>query len=216
MYHCELGLQAGAGYYVGELAPHVFMSTREAYGVQFRYKFDQRWALQLKGQRQCVVNYVDADALWGIDVAGEYQNPMWNIDVTAEFNFFRFGRREYDYRVKPITPFIFLGVGVSLYNQDAVYNESYPKVEFNEIGLYLPIGVGLKWKFADRWQLQAAWQHNLYIYNGDGLEGLEKYNDTYHLNGSNVMNNDITSTITLGIVFEFGKGKKICHFCKEE
>ena len=75
---------------------------------------------------------------------------------------------------------------------------------------------GLKWKFADRWQLQAAWQHNVYVYNGDGLEGLPEYNNTHDLNGSNIMNNDVTSTITLGIVFEFGKGAKICSFCRND
>ena len=27
MYHCEIGVQGGMGYYVGELAPHVFQSV---------------------------------------------------------------------------------------------------------------------------------------------------------------------------------------------
>lgn len=88
MYRHELGVQAGAGYYVGELAPHIFQSTREVYGVQFRYKFDQRWALQTKLQRQRVVNKIEVNQELGITSSGLCQNPMWHWDVTAEYNFF--------------------------------------------------------------------------------------------------------------------------------
>ena len=184
MYHCEVGVQGGIGYYVGELAPHVFQKSSESYGAQFRYKFDQRWALQAKIQRLRIFN-----------------NPMWMLDANAEYNFFRFGNKSYDYRVKQITPYISLGVGASAYDG---WN----------VGVYLPVGVGLKWKFADRWQLQAAWQHNVYVYNGDGFEDAPEYNNKHDLNGSNIMNNDVTSTLTIGVVFEFGKGKKICHLCE--
>ena len=60
--------------------------------------------------------------------------------------------------------------------------------------------------------------HNLYVKNGDGLEGGGKrgespFNDSYSMNGGNVMNNDLTSTLTVGIVFEFAPGKKICTIC---
>ena len=52
-YLCEIGLQGGCGYYVGDGSPHIFMNPREAYGIHFRYKFTKRWALQAKvsGQR---------------------------------------------------------------------------------------------------------------------------------------------------------------------
>ena len=48
-YRCELGLQGGVGYYVGDATEYVFQDVRGAYGLQFRYKFDQRWAIQVKG-----------------------------------------------------------------------------------------------------------------------------------------------------------------------
>ena len=44
MYSMEFGAHAGGGYYVGELAPHVFMTTTEAYGAHIRYKMNDRWA----------------------------------------------------------------------------------------------------------------------------------------------------------------------------
>ena len=51
-YLCEIGLQAGCGYYVGDATPHIFMNPREAYGIHFRYKFTKRWALQVKASGQ--------------------------------------------------------------------------------------------------------------------------------------------------------------------
>ena len=51
-YACEVGLQMGLGYYVGDATKVIFMNPREAYGAQFRYKFDLRWAIQVKAQRQ--------------------------------------------------------------------------------------------------------------------------------------------------------------------
>ena len=127
---CELGLQGGCGYYVGDAAPHIFMYPREAYGVHFRYKFTKRWALQVKasGQRITAHDYT----LKGEQLETMWQSQMVNVDVMAEFNFFRFGSaNKYDKRIRPYTPYIFLGIAASVaalivitifYNQNAKDN----------------------------------------------------------------------------------------------
>lgn len=208
IYRCELGLQAGCGYYVGDATEHIFTRPLEVYGAQFRYKFDRRWALQAKAQRQRIT-YQDKDNV-------RYCNPMWHVDVTAEFNFFRFGQREYDMRIKPITPYIFIGIGASVYNENASQWDanSYPVVGKSTLcaAAYIPLGIGVKWKFAERWQLQLAWQHQIYL--ADNIEGLESLNNSYQMNGSNILNNDLTSSLTLGIVFEFAKEKATCRHCE--
>lgn len=196
------------------------MHPLETFGGQFRYKFDQRWALQVKAQRQRI-----AFREQGTEGSLCY-NPMWHADVVGEFNFFRFGERGYDMRVKPVTPYIFIGVGVSVYNEHASIggDNVYPLLIGNgnkpKVGMYLPVGIGMKWKFADHWQLQVAWQHQIYFV--DNIEGLPMFDGRqtpnaggrYGMNGTNILNNDLTSTLTLGIVFEFAKGKKICNHCR--
>ena len=232
-YRLELGAQAGLGYYMGELAQYAFMSPSEAYGVQLRCKIDERWALQFKGQRQRVINTIDANNEWGV-APGRYQTPMWHFDLTGEYNFFHFGLDEHDVRMHPVTPFIFLGVGMTAHNVLASNKRDYPLVgwktaadgtyKYHEpaFAMYIPVGVGLKWKFAPRWQLQLAWQHQIYVLNGDGLEGViaqnapDKFNDSYQMNGSNILNNDIVSTLTVGLVFEFAHDKKICVQCRDK
>ena len=216
-YRCEVGLQLGGGYYVGDVNEHIFMTPLEVYGGQFRYKFDQRWAVQAKMQRQRLSFEYKSTT---------YYNPVLHLDVTAEFNFFRFGIDAHDRRVKRITPFMFLGIGASVYATDASHkgHKGYPllngqqplllQAEEVESGVYLPLGFGLKWKFHERWQLQAAWQHQVYIINGDGLEGVAILNDPNKLNGKNILNNDYVSTMTIGIVYEFARKKRVCHFCE--
>lgn len=200
-YTCEIGLQGGCGYYVGDAAPHIFMNVREAYGAHFRYKFTKRWAIQAKlsGQRIAGSDYT----IRGEKLDTKWQNRLYNIDVMAEFNFFRFGSaNKYDKRIRPYTPYIFLGIGAGMYN--AVDKGMSATA-------YVPLGIGFKWKFHDRWGLNIAWQHNIYM--ADNLEGRYTLDNKHQLNGWNWMNCDLTGMVTLGIVFEFARAKKACRVC---
>lgn len=223
MYRCELGLQGGCGYYVGDATEYVFQDVREAYGLHFRYKFDQRWALQVKGLAHHIKGLFTAEeaemvrtgdrtsfqASEDATIIGQpWETQMVNVDVVGEFNFFRFGVRQYDERIKPITPYIGVGIGIGMCMEPNWAWRGYSPV----VQVYVPFVVGVKWKIADRWQLQAAWQHNVYF--ADNLEGIDELNNAHQLNGSNFLNNDVTSQLTVGIVFEFAKDRKICALCE--
>lgn len=198
---CELGLQGGCGYYVGDAAPHIFMYPREAYGVHFRYKFTKRWALQVKasGQRITAHDYT----VKGEQLETMWQSQMVNVDVMAEFNFFRFGNaNKFDKRIRPYTPYIFLGIGAGMYG----LNQSKTNV-----AAYIPLGIGFKWKFSTVCGLNIAWQHNIYM--ADNLEGRDALDNKHQLNGWNWMNCDLTGMFTVGIVFEFARAKKECRIC---
>ena len=223
MYRCELGLQGGCGYYAGDATEYVFQDVREAYGLHFRYKFDQRWALQVKGLAHHIKGQFTAEeaemvrpgdrtsfqASEDATIIGQpWETQMVNVDVVGEFNFFRFGVRQYDERIKSITPYIGVGIGIGMCMEPNWAWRGYSPV----VQVYVPFVVGVKWKIADRWQLQAAWQHNVYF--ADNLEGIEELNNAHQLNGSNFLNNDVTSQLTVGIVFEFAQDRKICALCE--
>lgn len=200
MYRCEFGIEGGCGYYVGDAQRHIFMNVREAYGASFRYRFDQRWALQAKGMGHRIVgNRPDSEGV-AEKGSGKWTNQLVNIDVMAEFNFFRFGEKSYDRRVKPYTPYIAIGLGAGVHS------------DARKVSAYMPFTIGFKWKFAPRFNLTVAWQHNVYF--ADNLENVGAYNDTYRLNGSNIFNCDLTGTLTAGLTFEFAKDKKVCRMCK--
>ena len=220
-YLCELGLQGGIGYYVGDATPHIFMNPREAYGLHFRYKFTKRWAAQAKlsGQRVYGTNNRPGTSV------PTFENRLYNFDIMGEFNFFRFGsEKNYDDRIKPFTPYIFLGIGTGWNCSDSSMVGSRTKLAWSSI--YIPFGIGFKWKFSDRWGLNIAWQHNIYLpinkkdgsteLNwGDNIEGVDELNNPNGLNGNNIMNMDLTGMLTVGIVVEFGQAKKPCRICNE-
>lgn len=200
-YLCELGLQGGCGYYVGDAAPHIFMNIREAYGVHFRYKFTKRWALQVKasGQRIAGNDYT----IRGEKLDTKWQSQLVNVDVMAEFNFLRFGTaNKYDKRIKPYTPYIFLGIGAG--------GTGIGSSKTHAVA-YVPLGIGFKWKFHERMGMNIAWQHNIYM--ADKLEGRDELDNKHQLNGWNWMNCDLTGMLTVGLVFEFAKAKKACRVC---
>ena len=201
-YLCDFGLQGGIGYYIGDAQKHLFMYPREVYGVQFRYKFNNRWSIQVKGQYQKIDFKVDSAVLVVADQ--HLMNDMINIDAVGEFNFFRYGEKSLDPRIKPVTPYIFWGLGMTFSNKGLN--------RFNEFAMYFPFGIGVKWRFAPRWQLIGSWQHNLYF--GDRLENVDEFGNTYDLNGSNIMNNDLTGQLTVGVVFEFAQQKSACKTCR--
>lgn len=208
-YLCEIGVQGGIGYYAGDATEHIFHNVRETYGGHFRYKFDPRWSLQVKGLYHRIAGSVPDDVRFHDPektLPASWETKMVNVDVVAEFNFFRMGMRSYDRRVKPYSPFIFLGVGCSAYGDGFVGGKGL------SWSAYLPVGIGFKWQFARRWTLQAAWQHNIYF--ADDLETIKELGNTYSLNGGNVMNFDVTSQLTIGIVFAFAKAKKVCRTCE--
>lgn len=241
-FPCEVGVQVGVGYYVGDANKMLFGNTREVFGAHARYNFDSRWAMHVKTQRQRIVYAYKpqptAEVLNPLSV--KFQNPMWHFDVMAEYNFFRFGLHPYDSRIKPITPYIALGVGLTMSNKTATHysikDMVYPRVQINKKdnedgitfgGFYIPIAIGVKWKFAERWQLHASWQHQIYL--SDNIEGyMPGYdkidgstndpsilNNSNDMNGFNILNNDLTSSLTIGVVFEFGTREKMCYFCEE-
>jgi len=194
---CEFGLEGGCGYYLGDATSLPFQNVREAYGANFRYRFDQRWALQVQGIAHRITGSYPEKYQKGTE---KWQNQLVNLDVSAEFNFFRFGAKNYDRRVKPITPYIYCGLGMCMHSQ------------FKKFAAYIPFGVGVKWKFAPQFNLQLAVQNNICF--TDNLEGVPELNNPQRLNGSNPLNFDQNTTICLGLTVEFIKEKKICRLCQ--
>ena len=202
-YLLEFGVQAGTSYYVGDLHEHIFMCPRYAAGAHVSYKFDRRWSLTAKSEF-CRIAFTDASGL--------PENHMINTDLTAEYNFFRFDISQYDPKIKPITPYIALGLGLGIYGRDDENNK-----HFYNSALYFPFVIGMKWQMSPHWSMKIAWQHQLYVGRyADRVENNDLYDNTYELNKANILRNDLVSTLTMSICCSFIAKREKCMLCEEE
>ena len=188
----ELGLQVGAGFFMGNSNPaagytrtHEFawmrdsegMPAFETFGGVVRYRFDYRWALQAQAMRQRTRFKESAE---NTDLY--FYNSMWNVDLMAEFNILKYGFVENrNAKIYTITPYVATGIGTSLFNKNATYrwgkndgqqNTMFPAVKAKDLAasLYIPFAAGLKVRVASNWQLKLACQYDLYLLNGN-LDG---------------------------------------------
>ena len=199
----EVGVQGGMMYYVGDAHPKMFQDIREAYGAEVSYLFNQRWSVMLQGTAGRLAGHVPDEQGRPDPQAEMWTNYLVSIDATARFNFLPFGINDkYDLRVKPFTPYIYAGIGLTMHQG------------FTHFAPYIPVGIGFRWACSEHIGMYLAWQNNLVF--ADNLEPDPLYNNIHELNGSNILNMDVVSTIQFGIVFEFAKEKSVCKFCKEK
>lgn len=181
-YNAEIGVSGGGSYYLGDANSQLFNNMQQAYSAFFRYNLNPRFALKAELTK---VNQI-------VGPNNSFVNKAVNIgDLCAEFNFFDLEINESNRFCKKFSPFIFTGIGMMT---DVYTNQKAPEA-------CLPFGVGIKLKLAERWNLSAKWSNWLLF--SDNLEDNPKYNNSNNLNGSNLFNNDLLSTITVGVSFNF-------------
>lgn len=196
----ELALYGGCGYYVGDATPYIFQNVRESYGLSILRRMDNRWNLRLQASGQRIAGLQPDEQGNPIPGSELWTDQLVNIDLTTTFNFLHYGTgNKYDRKLRPFTPFISTGVGVKLHDG------------FGKVAIYMPFGIGVKWKFSEHVGLIAQWQHDICF--ADNLEPNHLYDNIHDMNGSNIFNCDLSSMLTVGMIFEFGRQKTVCRFC---
>ncbi len=180
-YFAEIGVHGGSSYYLGDANDVLFKNAQLSYGFIYRQKFNPRLAAHLN--------------LNSTTVAGDgYNNRVNTLDLAGEFNFFSYERKEYLPFSKTFTPFVFAGVGGAI--GDSIGTIS------------LPFGLGFKMMIGNRLNLNIMWSNRLMF--SDKLEGKGDFDDPAKLNGSNIFNNDMLSTLSVGITLNIWKKKCDC------
>ena len=76
----------------------------------------------------------------------------------------------------------------------------------------IPFGIGLKVKLGNRWNLNTQWCNRLYF--SDKIEGVSNFDNPNNLNGNNILNNDLISSLTIGISYNIWR--KSCDCIKNK
>lgn len=187
IYKAEIGANTGVSYYLGEANNQLFTNMRPTFGGFFRYKLNSRIAFKAE--------------LTSTSVSGKdfITNNIYIGDILGEFNFFDLENNPYKRFSKTYSPYIFTGISLMT---DVFQSQILP-----EVGI--PFGFGIKIMLGTRWNLNAQWTNRLLL--ADNLEGTSEtkgsdiYNNPKALNGSNLLNNDLISTFTVGISYSIWK-----------
>ena len=189
-YFAEIGVHGGSSYYFGDANNVLFKNAQLSYGLIYRQKFNPRLAAHLNLNSTTVAG----DGLITNGTFFPYNNRVNTLDLAGEFNFFSYERKEYLPFSKTFTPFVFAGVGGVLGNSVATMS--------------LPFGLGFKMMIGDRLNLNIIWSNRLMF--SDDLEGEVEFNEPAGLNGTNIFNNDMLSTLSVGITLNIWKKKCDC------
>ena len=189
-YFAEIGVHGGSSYYLGDANNVLFKNAQLSYGLIYRQKFNPRLAAHLSWNSTTVAG----DGLITTETSIPFNNRVNAFDLAGEFNFFSYERKEYLPFSKTFTPFVFAGVGGVLGNSVATMS--------------LPFGLGFKMMIGDRLNLNIIWSNRL-MFN-DNLEGKADFNGHAGLNGTNIFNNDMLSTLSVGITLNIWKKKCDC------
>lgn len=181
-YLAELGVNGGISYLLDDNNNIPFNNPYFDWGLIYRYNFNERFSAHLAWNNS-KNSYFEDNVL--------SDTLMLNmIDLCGEFNFFDLIKRQYKPKSTNFSPYIFAGAGFA-------FNS-------NANGFNIPFGVGVKYKLGNRFNLNAQWAHRLMF--KDHIEG-----KVGALNGTNFMNNDLISTFTIGVSFDFWKRPCDCN-----
>jgi hypothetical protein len=203
VFVAEVGFNTGGSFYIGDANSKMFNNTQIAYGPFIRYNVDPRFSVKAE-MSLTHVQHLTAPINYQMD----FTNSIKSLDVCAEYNFFDLEKLNYKLFSKTFSPYIFGGGGAMIYvNHRTNRNNPYPMFVF---------GVGMKYMVSKRINLNFQWSNRLLMGgSGDTMEGLTTLDhgvttDSQATNGSNIFNNDLLSTMTIGISFNIWKKQCDC------
>ena len=196
-YRAEVGGGAGLVTYYGDFNGSPFKNMQPMFTLLGRYKFNPRMALamnvsygKIKGTSK------DAKTYLPITEEMSFNHGLVDVGVRYEYNFWPYGTGK-EYRgAKRITPYIYIGMGVT-----------FAKPEKTEIAFNLPIGAGVKYKIGNRTNLALEW--TMHFTTSDMLDGVK---DPYGIKSSGLFKNtDCYSHLRLSLTYDIWAKCKTCN-----
>lgn len=213
-YLLEVGTGAGLTTYEGDFNSNLLTGMQPAFALVAKYKQNPRMAWtaaltysKLKGSSKDASTWypADPDVLLPTVVADgsmpaaldwTFDNPVMDLTLRYEYNFWAYGTGREFYGARRVAPFLTLGMGLT-------YADAKPGV----LTAKLPIGGGVKIKIAERLNLTAEW-----VMNFTGSDKLDGKKDPYGIQSSGLFkNNDCYSTMQVTVTYDLLEKCKTCN-----
>lgn len=204
-YRMEIGGGVGMMSYEGDYNGSITSNMEPMGSVLLRRVFNPYMALaatasygKLKGSLRDVATYYPEQQ----NLPVSFSNQLADLGVRYEYNFWPYGTG-LDYRgAKRLTPFVFIGLGVS-------YADTSDGSVFAG---NLPIGAGIKYKMGARLNLGVEWA--MHFSTSDKLDGVV---DPYGIKSTGLFKNrDCFSALQLTLTYSFMAKCKTCNNDKDD
>lgn len=150
----EIGVTGGGMGYIGDLNQNNYLKINDpAFGFQIKRNFDSYWSLKLAAL-QGKVSHDDSKSKYAQEVNRNlsFYSPISEGSLTVEFNFLDYG---FDFMQKRITPFVFSGIALTLFNPKTDYKGSTYELKYYDTEGFdykttaysIPFGAGVKYNF---------------------------------------------------------------------
>lgn len=198
-YKFDIGGSLGMSGYIGDAnRTNPFAHPGFTADLGMRYILDTRWAFRaalstvgLSG------NTADLTDVLPDDTEHSFSTQAWDLGVRAEFNFFNYGIGESYKRLRRWTPYLAVGLGVSLASAEG----------HTTVAPSLPMAFGFKYKPRERVNLWIEFSMTkVFSDKVDGMWDLNLIKTDFY------KNTDWFSRLAIGISYEFGRRCETCHY----
>lgn len=204
-YRFDIGGGVGMTGYLGDAnTSNLFKSPSWDVELLLRYIKNPRWAFKtnfyvgsFRGNSADMTNvFPDGETF-------KFNTTFYELSELVEFNFFNYGIGRRYQKLSRISPYIALGLGLTL--GSANYDGKSKVVG----SLVIPIGIGVKYKLNKRVNLGMEFLMKKTLsdkFDGDNLS------DPYQIEHAFMKNTDWYSTLTFTISYEFSRRCAECHY----
>lgn len=201
-YKFDFGAGIGMSGYEGD-ANSGFPFRHPGFTADIRagYVIDTRWALRaslstmgLSGSTADMANILPAGT-----EHFDFTSQVYDLGVRGEFNFFSYGIGETYKRLRRCSPYLAVGIGVSLASSGGN----------TAVAPSLPMAFGVKFKLKERLNLLGEFSMTKVF--SDHVDGA-KMADLNGIKTDFYKNTDWFARFTVGITYEFGKRCETCHY----
>lgn len=204
-YSMEVGVAPGGSFYMGEANyKTLFKETRPSMNLLYRYNMNGRFSIKglagvsgiagsTKGQ---VFNFPP-----GVELS--FNRKVFDASAQLECNFYEFGVPDYVIGSTSFTPYVCAGIGI-LGMETTAFKAS----------VFIPMGLGLKWKVAKRYNLGCEWTFRKtytdaldYVTNSAGFQ----LTDPWLVESSRNKNKDWYSVFTMNLSIDLSSTGSECY-----
>jgi hypothetical protein len=203
LYRMEVGLLGGSSFYMGDANQNeLFKCNHFTYGALARYHIDERFSIKANALVAGISGSTAGFAtsyLNGEEVS--FNRSVYDAGIQLEMNFYNYGAVEYLPGASRISPYVFMGVGMTGYKADR-----------RKVCANLPFGLGIKAKTLPRMNIGCEWSFIKtyaddldFVNNSSGFQ----LKDPWSASGAWNKNKDWYSILMIYISYDiYGVGSK--------